>query len=235
MTSGFFRLPGPLWTCLVISTCCCGPTAFGQLTIGDLVERNRKSFGISLNRFQFRLKRATEDLIETSELDDENKRELRTKTAEFAQLKRQMVKSLIDEAKTKFDQSKPGKGPLGGPFKDLSDLRRSLTDLHGWLKHVSSVLTEAQAASYKKILKDRDAFHLNAKVSQWVVEIDNRVYLSDRQRVDLLRTLSEWYSSVINAPNSPHSLGSYSRPTPPLEVLSKVLDEKQIEEWNNRR
>ena len=209
----------------------------GQVTIGERVERLQVGFDRSLNGIEFRLQRAVDDLSDTAELDDEKKQALRPKTAEFVEVKRSMVEALIREAKADFDQTQPGNRPLGGPFKAMSDLHLARNIYVDWLRHVSSVLTDAQVKSYEKVLRDRDAFHLKAKVLQWVADIDNRVFLSQHQRVDLLQTLSEWYSLATKSPNPPRDLRlrGASRPKFPVEVLSRVLDEQQLQEWSNNR
>lgn len=211
----------------------------GRLTIGKRVERHRVGFEKSLSKLEYRLGRATKDLIETSKVSDEQQQRLKTETIKFIEAKRRLVAGLLDEASTRFDQSLPGNRPLGGPFKDLSDLNNSLRQTNDdavdeWFKYVSSVLSERQVESFEKNLRHRGKFHRDAQIRQWVVEVDNRVYLSEHQRLNLLLNLGEWYSAQLSLPNPPLWLMN-GTPMLPVEELQRVLDEEQMEVWSSSR
>lgn len=103
-----------------------------------------------------------------------------------------------------------------------------------WFKYVSSVLSERQVESFEKNLRHRGKFHRDAQIRQWVVEVDNRVYLSEHQRLNLLLNLGEWYSAQLSLPNPPLWLMN-GTPMLPVEELKRVLDEEQMEVWSSSR
>lgn len=211
----------------------------GRLTIGKRVERHRVGFEKSLSKLEYRLGRATKDLIETSKVSDEQQQRLKLETVKFVEVKRRLVAGLLDEASKRFDQSQPGNRPLGGPFKDLSDLGKVLNETkHGavyeWFKYVSPVLSEQQVEAYEQKMRSRDMFHQDARIRQWVVEVDNRVYLTEHQRLNLLVTLGDWYSAAMSSSNPPRDFPN-GRPMLPVEELRRVLDEEQMEVWCSGR